>query len=1180
MVVEWPDKEHLSSKENLQESFDKTYTTISKEIFGDPEKNETPPTVRLVYETVRLPQMRVAVQESATHAKIEVANTLNAPVTNTIVALASLQSREYAHIFSYQGVKYQLFVKYDTTKKEYICRFAEPLQLLVTPSALTPNLAYNPSTKTVTYLDSAWTPQQLKVRHTYATKPYDLGNRTDGDGQQRTRSLTLEWNDIRVRHTKIAAPIDVTDIPDGHLVELRNTQVLTQYGVRSTLVDGVIRLFDRQGNEILVIEPDEYATAMKQIKWLYMHGEVCVAWGKSYRISLTSLGKGRASIDMKLFEGWFTSFDEEVYRYDVAGNEVTNNTFKVAYHEARPDRLQWSVDIIKAWRVLVNIRFATLTPEQQRDLASPDRGTCTMFFPLEGKWKKIVIVNEEWEWSIWMRDLDTWLYNKYVIVKSWIHTTGSRVADVTMNKEHQVDYVRVHQSGVSASVLLDSAFLAKLKKFWSTASKERETADGGKYKIVCKNNNGNLEITVDTLQAPTRPDLVAEAERNKQPIEPIVKPRPGQKDEEEQEPSENDPVTADDEYDDEHADEDPEIVAGPNPWVWTETENMNMLIWWEEVTWFYTKPRLLPGSWPLNLDEVYIKKSGWSFSFRLMEDDRVFDNKLLDINIAWMKIGEIKTIEWPDKKLWKVRLEVYDKKLWFALAAPRSADDGSIETVDGVPVLYNPCYPAGVRTAWIKVSNPNAVQGKTPTSRKVHGWLDIAWTYATKILAATDGEVVYVKNTERNNRPSDFKGNWANKDKRSFWNTVVIMHPGWYFTSYHHLSPEGIMVRPGDKVTAGQHIASMGNSWTVKSSIKSWIHLHLWYYKLDETYVQEAIASGKYANLREDIAKSKSNVSKSKFLRLDPEKYLVDDAPRPPTSPPAPKPAPSRPETGNTHRRREWITPPNAKPFPREVVGDTVDKRFASFVSYMWYDASFLRQLARESSLDPALIPAIIRAEHGKEKPANNNPGNIMKNWSLVSYGSLEEWVRAMAQTLNNRYQWKNMTIGSLNGYGRQIAWLPKCTDNGQYCYAMDTSWAWHKNVTNFMSFVYDKKIDYTYKFRTAARVPQSPEASSTDYLKQQPKSRLPGTFTRRWVEYNGYLPQLVPPVWVDRRHAPWWRLVALKWWQPVLITPHGEVSLSDFRVNIAGKNYSVISDINSRDRLYPKAAQFTLTPL
>ncbi len=364
------------------------------------------------------------------------------------------------------------------------------------------------------------------------------------------------------------------------------------------------------------------------------------------------------------------------------------------------------------------------------------------------------------------------------------------------------------------------------------------------------------------------------------------------------------------------------------------------------------------------------------------------------------------------------------------------------------------------------------------------------------------------------------------------------------------------------QVSVGDPIAKMGNSGQVWSSRRDGTHLHLWYYKVDETYIQ-AVRDAKRPELFKE-----SNAKKSAWFRwLDPETYLRDG---PWGWSPAPTPpSPPGPEIKKT--LRNWITPPEAKPFPREVVGSTPEQRLKSFVTYMWYDSAIINRLSAKHNIDPALIPAIIRAEHGKWPPANNNPGNVVG----ISPTSLEEWLTKMAEVFSNSYQSQNKTIWSLNGYWRRLAGMPSCDVSGQYCYATDTSWAWHNNVTNFMSFVYDTKIDYTYQFRRSAK---HRESADTEYLKRTPNKYVTERCMFNNVSYNSYMPQLSPPIGQDPQNAPWWWLIRIQDEKISLVTPSGTYPLTSSRISVEGVSYTVRATLNTTDPLYPRAAQFSLS--
>ena len=94
-----------------------------------------------------------------------------------------------------------------------------------------------------------------------------------------------------------------------------------------------------------------------------------------------------------------------------------------------------------------------------------------------------------------------------------------------------------------------------------------------------------------------------------------------------------------------------------------------------------------------------------------------------------------------------------------------------------------------------------------PTTRdwRVHDGLDIAAEAGTTVCAAADG-TVYTTYTDE-----------------TMGTTVVIRHENGYVTTYSSLSEE-LAVSPGDTVTLGQAIGTVGNTALLESAIGD--HLH------------------------------------------------------------------------------------------------------------------------------------------------------------------------------------------------------------------------------------------------------------------------------------------------------------------------------------------------------------------
>lgn len=94
---------------------------------------------------------------------------------------------------------------------------------------------------------------------------------------------------------------------------------------------------------------------------------------------------------------------------------------------------------------------------------------------------------------------------------------------------------------------------------------------------------------------------------------------------------------------------------------------------------------------------------------------------------------------------------------------------------------------------------------QTTRDWRVHNGMDIAAEAGTEVRAAADAEVYSVYEDE------------------TMGMTVVLRHEGGYTTRYASLA-EQVSVTPGDKVTAGQAIGTVGNTALLESAIGDHVH--------------------------------------------------------------------------------------------------------------------------------------------------------------------------------------------------------------------------------------------------------------------------------------------------------------------------------------------------------------------
>lgn len=91
------------------------------------------------------------------------------------------------------------------------------------------------------------------------------------------------------------------------------------------------------------------------------------------------------------------------------------------------------------------------------------------------------------------------------------------------------------------------------------------------------------------------------------------------------------------------------------------------------------------------------------------------------------------------------------------------------------------------------------------------------FAYGAPVLAAADGEVVYMKNDVPENVPGQAMAATPGG------NSIVIRHEGNIYTYYAHMRPSGMQVGVGDTVVAGDAIGEVGNSG---DSVEPHLHFH------------------------------------------------------------------------------------------------------------------------------------------------------------------------------------------------------------------------------------------------------------------------------------------------------------------------------------------------------------------
>ena len=160
------------------------------------------------------------------------------------------------------------------------------------------------------------------------------------------------------------------------------------------------------------------------------------------------------------------------------------------------------------------------------------------------------------------------------------------------------------------------------------------------------------------------------------------------------------------------------------------------------------------------------------------------------------------------------------------------------------------------------------------------------------------------------------------------------------------------------------------------------------------------------------------------------------------------------------------------KPIPK-ITGDTVDKRAKEWLDTAWlgYTLETWKKHWETYKLDYVLPICIAWADShlGKALKSTNNIWNVgnRDDWSVVHYETLDAWIMAIYRTLNNKWIGGSTKLGQLSWEGRTILGIEGCnwTKVNQKCYATSKV-VWHSNVSNCLSSIHNKQIDWNYLFR------------------------------------------------------------------------------------------------------------------
>ena len=138
-----------------------------------------------------------------------------------------------------------------------------------------------------------------------------------------------------------------------------------------------------------------------------------------------------------------------------------------------------------------------------------------------------------------------------------------------------------------------------------------------------------------------------------------------------------------------------------------------------------------------------------------------------------------------------------------AATQPGATDPGNTQEPTEKPTLKTAAPVAGETVAEFAVDCLS--YNETTRDWRTHHGVDIAAEAGTTVCAAADGTVYSVYEDE------------------SLGTTVVITHEGGYTTKYASLAEE-VSVEPGNTVTMGQAIGTVGNTALLENSLAPHVH--------------------------------------------------------------------------------------------------------------------------------------------------------------------------------------------------------------------------------------------------------------------------------------------------------------------------------------------------------------------
>lgn len=154
-----------------------------------------------------------------------------------------------------------------------------------------------------------------------------------------------------------------------------------------------------------------------------------------------------------------------------------------------------------------------------------------------------------------------------------------------------------------------------------------------------------------------------------------------------------------------------------------------------------------------------------------------------------------------------------------------------------------------------------------------------------------------------------------------------------------------------------------------------------------------------------------------------------------------------------------------------KITGNTVEEKTLSLLKR--YGLGYTINTRKEASetykvkYQVAICIAWADSSLGLDWTTKYNIGNVWNNdrWKRKEFDSIHKWIRAIFQTLTNRYVWLNKTIWELSQWWRDKLWLQPCKAKNNFCYATSKE-NWNINVLNCLNMLYNSPKDETFIYK------------------------------------------------------------------------------------------------------------------